>query len=172
MDTTRLLDVIQLAILVVEKNGRLKRGELPRLAQVLLGNMMFREDSATAAAIAYDVDPTDGSLALRIKNGWNSMNRPSPGPLGQGIELSHDVVHAVHRIVGPEGYRLIRAKIHKKRWGDVAKEFPGRDAISLKEDHAELLRVIDVASPPAILDFDDFLTKNVIDPHNGVKILT
>ena len=172
MDTTRLLDVIQLAILVVEKNGRLRRGDLPRLSQVLLGNMMTREDSATAAAIAHDVDPTDSSLTRKIKNGWDSESKPNPGSLAQGIELCHDVVHTVHKIVGPTGYAIIRAKARKKRWGDVAKEFPGRDPISLKEDHSELIRLVEVVNPPILVDFDDFLLKNVVDVHNGVKILS
>lgn len=171
MEKQRLIDLIELAVLVVEKNGRLRRGELPRLSQVLLGNMMFREDPATAAAIAYDVDPTDGTLALRIKTGWNPVKKTPPGPLGQGIELCHDVVHAVHKAAGPEGYRLIRAKIHKKRWGDVAKEFPGRDRVSLREQYDDVLAVIDLSSPEILSEFDDFLVKNVVDVHEGVKIL-
>ena len=171
MDLIRLQGIIHLAVLVVERNGKLKKGDLPRLSQVLLGNMMARQDGPTAAAIAYDIDPSDGSLIARIQSGWYPNEQNPPGPLGQGVEMSHDVVHRVHDIVGNDGYALIRAKVHKKRWGDVAKKFPGRDAQSLKEDHEMLLRLIDASRSPVIIEFDEFLRDNVVDVREGVKLL-
>lgn len=171
MDLDRLHSVIQLAILVVEKNGRLRKGDLPRLSQVLFGNMMSRQDGETAAAIARDINPDDGSLRDLIESGWNVIDHTPPSPLGQGIELSHDVVHAVHRIVGRSGYALIRTKIQFKRWGDVAKQFPGRDPVSLKEDHEMYLRAIDASRSPVIIDFEKFLRDNVVDVREGVKLL-
>lgn len=171
METRRLIDLIELAVLVVERNGRLHKGELPRLSQVLLGNMMYREDPATAASIACDIDPTDGTVMWRVISGWNPVKKTTPGPLAQGIMLCHDVVSAVHKAAGPEAYRLIRAKIHKKRWGDVAKEFPGRDGASLKDDYMLTLNVVEMNTRVIMAEFDDFLKKNVVDVHEGVKLL-
>lgn len=172
MDTNRLIEVLELAVLVVEKNGRLRKGELPRLSQVLLGNMMYREDMATAAAIAYDIDPSSGTLALRISNGWAPSKKTQPGPLAQGIMLCHDVVAAVHKAIGPEAYSLVRTKIHKKRWGDVAKSFPGRDGQSLREDYYTILPKAYKGAQEVIDDFNDFLKKNVVDVKDGVKMLS
>ena len=170
MDKHRLIELIEFSILVVERTGDLSPGELPRLSQVLLGNMMFRQDAETAVAISKEIDPEDPTLSKNIMEMWQEKPPQPRGPLMEGMDLCDEFVAAVNRTCGPQGYKLIRVRMANKQWGRVAREFPGRDGQSLRDDYDDLLRLIEIAVDRELNALDDFLKKNVVDPKKGILI--